>query len=106
VENRKEKIEEFIIFFEENNFDSKNITDFMAKYKVSALLKKILGYLLIILSLGVIIIPLPHVYEIATIYYFNYNDGITLSDLIALLVLLVGIYLVLRNKIYFGNIID
>jgi len=106
LENRKEKIEEFIIFFEENNFDSKNITDFIVKYKVSILLKKILGYLLIILSLGLIIIPLPHIYEVVTIYYFNYNDGITLSDLIALLLLLVGIYLVLRDKIYFGNIID
>lgn len=64
-------------------------------------LKKIIlvciALLLILIGLALIFVPLPtHSFEIATLYYFNPNDGITVMDLIALLLIFCGLYIFIQ----------
>ena len=105
MDKKKETIDEFIIFFEENQFDSKNVKDYLIKLRLKIILKNILGLLLIILAIAIIVIPLPHSLEIATLVHFDYNNGFTVSDLAALFILLFGLILLLKDRIYFTNIL-
>jgi hypothetical protein len=41
--------------------------------------------------------PAPPYFEMFTIFYFNQNDGVTLMDLIALLIVFTGVYLFLSS---------
>jgi hypothetical protein len=43
-----------------------------------------------------IIMPAPPYFEMFTIYYFNANDGVTLMDLISLIIVAVGIYIMIN----------
>lgn len=105
-DNRKHQIDDFIIFFEVNNFDSENVNSFIRRYRLMLIFKKILGILLIIFALVLIVIPLPNSLEVGTLFYFNPNDGITVSDIFALIILLLGIVLIIKDNIYYGSIID
>jgi hypothetical protein len=49
------------------------------------------------IGIALIFVPLSsHAFEIATLYYFNPNDGITVMDLIALLLIACGVYIFLH----------
>ncbi len=104
--NRKQQIDDFILFLEENKFDTGNVESFIRKFKIKFFFKKIFGFLLIILALALIVIPIPSSLEIATLFYFNNQDGITVSDIVALSLLLFGIILILKDKIYYGSVIE
>lgn len=106
LENKNKQIDEFILFFEKNQFDSSNVEQFIRRFRIRKILKKIFGFVLIIFALAVIIIPLPRYLEIATLFYFNPDDGITVSDVIALILLLVGIILLIKDNIYYNSITD
>ena len=98
IEQKKKDIDDFIHFLEENQFDSTNVESFMRSFILLNYLKKLLGYFLVILALAIIILPLPHSLEVATLYYFNPDDGITISDIIALFILLSGIILIVNKN--------
>ncbi|MFD0764793.1 hypothetical protein ACFQZI_07990 [Mucilaginibacter lutimaris] len=55
----------------------------------------IIGAVMITLGMAMIIMPAPPYFEMFTIYQFNANDGITLMDLIALVIVFTGVYLAL-----------
>lgn len=57
----------------------------------------VIGLVMITLGMGMIIMPAPPYFEMFTLYYFNDNDGITIMDLISLLVVLCGIYLLVSS---------
>ncbi|OLY91852.1 hypothetical protein SAMN05444008_109103 [Cnuella takakiae] len=60
----------------------------------------LIGILLVTIGLSLIIMPAPSpTFEIATLIYFNPNDGVTIMDLISLLVIFVGIYLIIHVMI-------
>ena len=90
---------------EENDFEKSNTND-LPKSKVKIhnllpLLKKLIigsiGLILIILGISMIVITAPSAqFEIATIYYFSPDDGITVTDLISLVISLSGLYLVIN----------
>lgn len=52
---------------------------------------------MIIMGFGMIIIPAPPFFEMFTIFYFNRNDGITIMDLISLLIILAGVYFLIKG---------
>ncbi len=56
-------------------------------------LLSIIGAVMITLGMAMIIIPAPPYFEMFTIYHFNANDGVTLMDLIALVIVFTGVYL-------------
>jgi hypothetical protein len=57
-----------------------------------------IALLLVIIGAAMIIVPSPsRTFEIATLYYFNPNDGITVMDLISLVIILTGLYIFIHT---------
>ena len=52
---------------------------------------------MITLGMGMIIMPAPPYFEMFTIFYFNPNDGVTIMDLISLLIVFTGVYLLVSS---------
>ena len=71
------------------------------KYLFQERLKKsvviIISILLITLGMGMIIMPAPPYFEMFTLFYFNPNDGVTIMDMISLLIVFTGVYLLLSS---------
>lgn len=75
---------------------SKRIVFVNKLVKVSVL---IIGIILITLGFGMIIMPAPPYFEMFTIFWFTRDDGVTLMDLIALLIAFSGVYLFITSMI-------
>ena len=58
-------------------------------------LRLIIAILLILLGFGMIIMPAPPYFEMFTLFYLNPNDGVTIMDVISLIVAFTGVYLVI-----------
>ncbi|EOR96063.1 hypothetical protein ADIARSV_0707 [Arcticibacter svalbardensis MN12-7] len=56
-----------------------------------------IALVLIVLGFAMIIMPAPPYFEMFTIFYFSQNDGVTLMDLIALLIVFTGVYLFIQS---------
>ena len=68
------------------------------RYEFEAVKKYLLvviGAVMITLGMAMIIMQAPPYFEMFTIYHFNANDGVTLMDLIALVIVFTGVYLFL-----------
>ncbi|SEN94477.1 hypothetical protein SAMN05192574_104696 [Mucilaginibacter gossypiicola] len=67
------------------------------KYLLHEKLKRIvligISVTMIVLGLAMIIMPAPPYFEMFTIFYFSKDDGITLMDVISVLIVLTGVYL-------------
>lgn len=95
--SREELLDEFSILLAGNQFDSR-----VAKKPkrfgegMSRVVLFIISIVMITLGLGMIIMPAPPFFEMFTIFYFNQNDGITVMDLISLLVILFGVFFLIK----------
>ena len=61
--------------------------------KVLRLLKLLAALVLIALGYAMIVMPATPAFEMYTIFYFSADDGVTLMDLISLLIVFTGVYL-------------
>lgn len=57
----------------------------------------ILSILLIVVGFAMIIMPAPPSFEIFTVFYFNQNDGVTIMDLVSLLIIFGGVLMFILN---------
>ncbi len=94
--SREELLEGLEKLLAENQFDSRINTP-----KRHGLVQKgvmfILAILLIIVGFAMIIMPAPPSFELFTVYYFNINDGVTIMDLVSLLIIFGGVLLFVLN---------
>ena len=67
--------------------------------RFSKTIQTIIGFLFITLGFAMIILPAPPYFEMFTIFYFNPDDGVTLMDLIALIIIAVGTSVVIRSML-------
>jgi hypothetical protein len=104
-EKRNEQIDDFILFLNKHKFNSNNVNTYIRRLRIKNLMKMFLGLFFLLFALILIIIPLPYNLEIATLYYFSNEDGITVSDIFAIFLLLFGLILMLKDKIYYKSII-
>jgi len=95
--SREELLDEFSILLSNNQFDSR------VKKKrgrvgegMSRVVLFVISITMITLGFGMIIMPAPPFFEMYTLFYFNPNDGITIMDLISLLVILFGIFFLIK----------
>ncbi|WP_069657822.1 hypothetical protein [Arcticibacter eurypsychrophilus] len=58
-----------------------------------------IALVLIVLGFAMIIMPAPPYFEMFTVFYFSQNDGVTLMDLIALLIVFTGVYLFIHSMV-------
>ncbi len=84
--------------------DSKVTKKFMLVDTLKKVSVIIISLLLITLGFGMIIMPAPPYFEMFTIFYFNPNDGVTLMDLIALLIVFTGVYLFITSLVKFKRL--
>ncbi|GGG99334.1 hypothetical protein [Mucilaginibacter phyllosphaerae] len=65
--------------------------------KIKKYLLVLIGVVMITLGMAMIIMPAPPYFEMFTIFHFTANDGVTLMDLIALVIVFTGVYLPLST---------
>lgn len=94
--SREELLEGLEKLLAENQFDSR-----INAPKRGGVVQKgvmfILAILLIIVGFAMIIMPAPPSFELFTVYYFNINDGVTIMDLVSLLIIFGGVLLFVLN---------
>lgn len=103
-EKRNEQIDDFILFLDNNKFNSNNVNIYMRQLRIKNLLKMYLGLVFILIGLILMIVPIPYNLDIATLFYFSNDDGITVSDIFAIFLILFGFIIILRDKINFKYI--
>ncbi|HTN45740.1 MAG TPA: hypothetical protein VL098_05280 [Flavipsychrobacter sp.] len=64
--------------------------DFLTSTLVSAI-----GFTLMALGLAMIILPAPASFEIYTLFYFTPDDGVTIMDVISLLIVFTGVFIII-----------
>ena len=72
--------------------DGKN-KKFVLQERLKKCMLVIIGIILITLGMAMIIMPAPPYFEMFTIFHFNPNDGVTLMDVLSLLIVFTGVYL-------------
>ena len=57
----------------------------------------IIGLVMITLGFAMIILPAPPNFEMFTVFYFNEDDGVTIMDLISLIIVFAGVFLLIST---------
>lgn len=97
--SRSEMLNNLQFFLSKHEFNSKQSKQYLFRIRLKKLTMGIISVLLIILGFAMIVMPAPPYFEMFTLFYFTENDGITLMDLISLLIVLSGIYLLIRTML-------
>ncbi len=71
--------------------------------RLSRIIRIIIAMLLILLGFGMIIMPAPEYFEMFTLFYLNPNDGVTIMDVISLIVAFTGVSLLISSIIKFNT---
>lgn len=95
--SREELLEGLEKLLAENQIDSRMNAPKRSGNFVQKGVTFILALLLIIVGFAMIIMPAPPSFELFTIYYFNANDGVTIMDLVSLLIIFGGVLLFVLN---------
>ncbi len=80
-----------------NHLDSREAKKITFSKKIINIIQLIIGFLFITLGFSMIIMPAPPYFEMFVIFTFNPNDGFTLMDLISLIIIAVGIFIVVKS---------
>lgn len=94
--DKMEQLDKLELLLNSNHFDSSDAKKINIKLGISRIVRGIIGLLFVTLGFAMIIMPAPPYFEMFTIYYFNINDGVTLMDLISLIIVAVGIYIMIN----------
>ena len=91
--SREEMLDRMGILLSENKIDSNITKQYNKRGRLQAIILCLIAATLIILGFAMIIMPAPPSFEIYTVFYFNENDGVTIMDLVSLLIVLCGVFL-------------
>jgi hypothetical protein len=95
--SRVNLLDEFTVLLASSQVDSKASRRYIRGERISRFFLIVISLVLIMLGFAMIIIPAPPYFEMFTIYWFNPQDGVTLMDVISLLIILSGIYLLVKS---------
>ncbi|MGY3212317.1 hypothetical protein [Mucilaginibacter sp. HD30] len=95
--SREELLDEFALLLLSNKVDSKVAGKYLKAKRINSFVLIMISLAMVTLGLSMIIIEAPPYFEMFTIYYFTENDGITLMDVIACIIILTGIYILIRT---------
>lgn len=94
--SREELLEEFSVLLETHTFNSKATTKYLKIERSNKVILMVIGAIMITLGFAMIIMPAPPYFEMFTIFYFSNDNGVTLMDLISLIIVFAGIYVFVR----------
>lgn len=92
-QNRLELLDDLELLLSQHPLDSEAAKNYLYRERMKKTLVLCIGIIMITLGMGMIIMPAPPYFEMFTIFYFNKNDGITIMDVISLLIVFTGVYL-------------
>jgi hypothetical protein len=94
--SREQLLDDFSVLLESHKFNSKSSTQYLKVERSNKVIFMAIGVIMITLGFAMIIMPAPPYFEMFTIFYFTRDDGVTLMDLISLLIIFAGIYIFMR----------
>jgi hypothetical protein len=97
IDNRDNLLDEFTVLLANHKIDSQMSKKYLQGERVKQVVLAAIGVVLIMLGFAMIIMPAPPYFEMFTIFYFNPQDGVTLMDVISLLIILSGVYLLVKS---------
>lgn len=95
--SRETMLDNISLLLETHDIDSKQVKTYLWQESLKRIVVCLISVVLICLGFAMIIMPAPPYFEMFTIFYFNPNDGVTLMDLISLLIVLSGVYLLIKS---------
>ncbi|RYU92106.1 hypothetical protein EWM62_01300 [Mucilaginibacter terrigena] len=95
--DRLDLLNDFELLLSQHQLDTDDSKKYLTHERVKKSVVVIIGIVMITLGMAMIIMPAPPYFEMFTVFYFNDNDGVTLMDLIALLIVFTGVYLFLSS---------
>jgi hypothetical protein len=95
--DKLDQLDQLEMLLTTNHLDSKQANKIVFKNVFLKSIKIIIGFLFVTLGFAMIIMPAPPYFEMFTIFYFNDNDGVTLMDLISLIIIAIGIYIIVKS---------
>jgi len=95
--SREELLEGLEKLLSENQIDSRINNTYAPKSVFQKGVNFVIAILLIVFGFAMIIMPAPPSFEIFTVFYFNANDGVTIMDLVSLLIIFGGVLLFVLN---------
>ncbi len=101
--SRLEKLEIIEMLLQTNYIDTKVAKSIKFKNFLELIFPVLIGLVMVTLGFAMIILPAPPYFEMFTIFHFTLNDGFTLMDLISLIIVLTGIFVIIRSYIKFAN---
>ncbi|MEO3406870.1 hypothetical protein AAFN85_23340 [Mucilaginibacter sp. CAU 1740] len=87
----------------QHQVDSRRSKRYLLREKAKRIVLIAISVTMAVLGLAMIIMPAPPYFEMFTIFYFSKDDGITLMDVISVIILLTGVYLFLNATIKKAN---
>ena len=98
-ESRLSRLDDLSMLLAQNPVDSAKTKKHLASLKIKKVFQFLISLIIITLGLAMIILPAPKEFEMFTIFHFTREDGVTLMDLISLLILFTGVYLLVDSLI-------
>jgi len=93
--SRSELIRDFELMLPKSNFTSEEAFKYLKKIKLKSIIQIIIGILFLLLGFGMIIMPAPPNFEVFTIFFITQEDGVTLMDVIALIIVFSSIFIII-----------
>ncbi|WP_017259065.1 hypothetical protein [Pedobacter arcticus] len=101
--SRLQKLDKIESILKNNFIDTKVAKSVAVKHYVEMLIPVLIGFVMVTLGFAMIILPAPKYFEMFTIFYFSVNDGFTLMDLISLVIVLTGVFVIVKSYFKFAN---
>jgi len=90
--SREDLLNRLGVLLEENPVDSALTRSIEKKGAAKRIVFALLGLTMVTLGIGMIAIPAPPYFEMFTVLYFSNGHGVTIMDLISLIIILFGVY--------------
>lgn len=95
--SRENLLDNIGILLSQHELNSDNARTYIWQERIKKFVVGIISVVLISLGFAMIIMPAPPYFEMFTIFHFTVDDGVTLMDLISLLIVLSGVYLLIKS---------
>lgn len=95
--SRVEMLDNLDVLLSQHQLNSSVTKKHLKKDVTKRIVLVLIGIVIITLGFSMIILPAPPYFEMFTVFYFNDQDGVTIMDIISLLIILTGVYLMIVN---------
>lgn len=97
-----DKLNQLEVLLNNNYIDSKQAKKIKYRESITKIVQIIIGFLMVTLGFAMVVMPAPPYFEMFTIFHFSYDDGFTLMDLISLIIIATGIYIIIKSYFKFN----